>query len=140
MIRKLGALGLAFALAACSTSASTSTNEPGIVGFPAADGDNNRALSVTEFRDFLGGNAYNRFDDNHDGLLSRKEYEEAVSDEYETDAFWHALNKNHNETLNRKEFIDGWFKIFDVDKNGRLSQAEFDHAIEHLDLDPTKPY
>ena len=129
MLRKFGALAAALTLAACATVAST-------VGFPAADADDDDLLSVAEFREFFDDtDAYERFDDNDDGMLSRTEYTEAVDSPYEADTYWHGLNIDHNDTLSRDEFIDGWFKMFDADKSNSLSRAEFENAIESLEVE-----
>lgn len=127
MIKRLGILAMAVALGACSTVATT-------VGFPAADADDDDSLSSTEFHQFFDNiDLFERFDDDDNGTLSRTEYNEAVDDAYEADAYWNGLNTDNNDQLTREEFIGGWFKLFDADKNNLLSRSEFDNAIESLE-------
>jgi Ca2+-binding EF-hand superfamily protein len=129
MIRKVGLLAVAFAFAACSTVATT-------VGFPAADADDDDALSNAEFHEFFDDtDAFERFDDNDDGSLNRTEYNEAVDDAYEGDSYWTGLNGDNNDRLSREEFIGGWFKMFDADRNNMLTRSEFENAIESLSVE-----
>lgn len=127
-MRSVTALVSALALAACSTVATT-------IGFPAADADDNDALSQSEFHEFLTDDtkAYGNFDDNDDGMLNRTEYNEAVDDAYETDSFFRGLDRDSSGMLSQQEFIDGWFNIFDTDRNGTLTRREFEAAIDALE-------
>lgn len=114
-------------LVACATAAAT-------VGFPAADADDNDLLSPAEFNEFFDDtNLFERFDDNDDHALSRAEYNEAVDSQYETDSHFNGLDRDASATLSRSEFVDGWFTMFDEDKNGSLTHAEFETAIGSLD-------
>lgn len=122
-------LSFAVALSACATAATT-------VGFPAADADDNDALSPAEFNEFFDDtDAFEKFDDDDDGFLNRTEYNEAVDSPYEADSYFTPLDANQDAKLDRSEFIGGWFGMFDGDKNGALSKGEFENAIESLEVE-----
>ena len=129
MLRKFSVLAIAIALGGCATMATT-------VGFPAADADDDDSLSSAEFHEFFDDTDYfERIDDDDNGTLSRTEYNEAVDTEYEAETYWTGLNTDNNDQLTRDEFIGGWFKMFDTDKNGMLSENEFENAIESLEVE-----
>jgi hypothetical protein len=129
MRRTLGTLAFSFLLAACGTVAST-------VGFPAADANDDDALTRTEFNEFWDEtDAYERFDDNDDGNLSREEYNEAVDSEYEAEAYFRGFDTDNNMMLSREEFVGGWFRMFDVDKNGMHSKREFENSVKSLSVE-----
>ncbi|HSL70181.1 MAG TPA: hypothetical protein VK864_08050 [Longimicrobiales bacterium] len=117
-----------FIVAGCATTAATT------IGFPAADADDDDLLTSAEFNEFWDdSDLYERFDDNDDGNLTRQEYNEAVEDGYETEAHFKGLDSNNNGMLDRSEFINGWFNMFDADKNSRLTRAEFENAVDALE-------
>ena len=126
-MRTVAALFSSVALAACATVAST-------VGFPSADADDNDVLSQSEFDEvFDDTRLYGNFDDNDDGMLSRMEYNEAVDDMYETDAFFTGFDRDRNGMLSRQEFVTGWFTAWDIDRSGSLDRREFTAAMNGLE-------
>ena len=128
-MRNVLTLAIGVTIAACASVATT-------VGFPAADADDDNMLSYAEFNEvFDDTDGYERYDDDDNGVLSRTEYNEAVDAQYETDAFFHGLDRNHNGTLTREEFVAGWFNMFDTDKNNYLRRAEFESAIRALEVE-----
>jgi len=129
MLRSTTALAHCLSFAACASLATT-------VGFPAADADDNDVLSQSEFNEFFDDtDGFERFDDDDNGSLSRTEYNEAVDATYETDAFFSGLDRDHNSSLSRSEFLTGWFGQFDANKNGSLSRSEFEASLEALSVE-----
>lgn len=130
MLRRLALLITCVATAACASTVATT------VGFPAADADDDDVLTTAEFHEFFDDtDAYERYDDNDDGNLTRQEYNEAVDEAYETDAYFKGLDASNDGSLTRAEFIDGWFRMFDANQDQRLSRGEFDSAVEALSVE-----
>lgn len=129
MKKTIATLSLMLALAACS-----STNG-GTYGFPVADVDDDDSVTPEEYLEFWKtSDRYSIYDVNNDGNLDRAEYMEAVDDErYHGDEFFHGLDRNRDNVLSRQEFVVGWFKMFDVDNNGVLSEAEYESALDALE-------
>ena len=131
MKRTLTAFAASLFLAACSSSSGELE-----VGFPVADANRDAALAPPEFdRWIIDTNAYQRFDDNDDGVIDRHEYDKAVENKYETDDYFNAFDLNDDGTLSRGEFVGGLFRMYDVNRDGLLSEEEFDFARRGLDED-----
>jgi hypothetical protein len=115
-------------LAGCLATAGCASTVATTVGFPTADADNDDMLTTAEFREFIDdSNAFENYDDNDDGMLSRMEYNEAVESTYETDDYFRGFDTDSNGSLNETEFIEGWFKQFDKNKDDR--SAVLSHAF-----------
>ena len=125
---RISTLLLSFALAGCGATAAQT------IGWPAADADETGSLMMDEFTYYWNSNQlFERMDDNDNGCVGRKEYTEFVQDEYEGDVYFNGLDENHDGAICRQEMIPGWFKMFDTDKNGRLSRHEFNLSIDALE-------
>ena len=131
MKRTLAAFAVSLFIAACSSSSGELT-----VGFPVADANQDAALAPPEFDRWIQDtNAYGRFDDDDDGVISRHEYTKAVEARYETDEYFFAFDLDQNGTLSRDEFVGGLFRMYDINRDGVLSNEEFDLARNGLDED-----
>jgi hypothetical protein len=131
MKRTLAAFAVSFGLAACSSSSGELA-----VGFPVADVNQDASLAPAEFdRWVIDTNAYARFDDNDDGVISRDEYNKAVEERYEGDDYFIAFDLDQDGSLSRNEFVGGLFRMYDINRDGLLTQDEFDLAREGLDED-----
>ena len=130
MKRTLAALAMTVTLAACSSSSGLT------IGFPVADVNEDGGIQIAEFdRFFDNTNGYPRFDDNDDGVLTRREFTKAMEARYETDEYFNAFDLNDDGQLSRREFVGGLFRMYDLNRNGRLGEDEFNLALEGLDED-----
>jgi hypothetical protein len=128
MKKAIATLTLSLALAACSGNSSPT------MGFPAADANDDDAVTPEEYLEFWKTtNRFADYDLDRDGGLNLHEYGEAVDDPYDGEEFFVGLDRNRDRLLSGEEFIKGWYMIFDVDRNGVLSRAEYDSAINALD-------
>ena len=127
MKNALTTLAVSLALAACSSATTT-------LGFPAADVNDDDAVSREEYLEFWNTTtAFAVYDVSGDGNLDRAEYGDAVDDAYDGDDFFIGLDRDMNHVLSQNEFVGGWYLMFDVDRNGVLSRDEYNAAINALD-------
>ena len=128
MKRNIRALAVSLLITACAPA-------PAPLGFaaafPAADANRSDAVSRKEFDEFWADHKiFKRFDRDGDSVLSLKEFAEAVGPKYEEHFVQFDINRNNS--LTRVEVMAGWYDLFDADRTGTLSRAEFDNSVRAL--------
>lgn len=97
--------------------------------FPSVDANDDGRVSQGEFAEFLDDtDAFDRYDDNDDGQLSRQEYREAVDSSIAGDDYFRGFDRDRSGGLSESEFSSGIFRVYDRDGNGWLSEDEFEDA------------
>lgn len=103
------------------------------LGYPSVDADDDGQVSTAEFEEFLDDvDAFDRYDDNDDDVLSQEEYREAVDAEISGVDYFRGFDRDNTGGLSESEFADGLFGIYDADGSGGLSEDEFENAVEAL--------
>lgn len=126
MVRRTLPLLLSVLLVGCAAAATE-------LGWDMADDNDDELVSRAEWSDFMGQlNAFPNYDDDNDGVLSMAEYREAANVQIEGDAYFRGFDRDHSGTLTEQEFEDGVFNSYDRDGDGWLDEGQFESAVDGL--------
>lgn len=129
MVRALTVLVFAGVLGGCAAAGAA-------LGWPGVDTNDDDMVSREEFEEFFDDtDAFARYDDDDDGVLSQAEYDEAVEDRLEGEAYFAGLDADGSGGLDRAEFIDGLYSLYDSDRSGMLSESEFTSLVGALEVE-----
>lgn len=117
-------------LAGCATAGTG-------VAYPAVDTNNDGRVTSAEFAAYVAdADTFNRYDTNNDRALSSAEYRAGVGTAIRGDAYFRGFDRDRSGTLSDREFAEGIFGVYDVDRSGSLSEAEFRAAVSGLTVEP----
>lgn len=124
--RSVPLLLTALAFTGCAAAA-------GMVGFAAADDDDDDLVSRAEFAEFMAElDAFDAYDDDNDAVLNQEEYREAVDSALEGPGYFRGFDRDHSGGLTEEEFVNGIFSSYDRDGDNWLDEGQFESAVDGL--------